>query len=180
MKKNFFSMMIGVMAICVMVFVMASVAAAADETTAAPEKQAVAVEPLKKAPAPKGMLDGKHFVGEMAAEGKTTGDPETIIFRSGTFHSKACDAYGFTPAPYVTTPGEGGAITFTAECTSPKAGKMQWEGTVKGDALEATATMIQEGKEPTKMWAKGTMQKMMHEGKGAKTSAAKGTTKKTK
>jgi hypothetical protein len=107
----------------------------------------------------KGLLDGKHFIGEIGKEGATTGDKESISFRHGTFHSSACDPMGFTPAAYTAKAEEGGVVKFTATCTSPTSGKMEWNGTVKGETLEATATNVQEGKDPAKMWAKASLEK---------------------
>ena len=126
-------------------------------STAKPEK-------MEKKSMSKGLLDGKEFVGT-AGPVDSTGSKETITFMHGKFHSVACDAYGFTPAPYTATANSDGSISFSATCTSPKMGKMEWTGTVTGDNLDATAVNTMEGKDPMKMWAKGTMEAMPAMGK---------------
>jgi|WetSurMetagenome_2_1015567.scaffolds.fasta_scaffold118498_1 hypothetical protein len=154
----------------IMVFIVAAVAVgwmgsavlAQDQPPAGAKQKAP--EGAQKMEAKKEILDGKKFMGEMGATGQTTGDKETIVFHSGMFHSMACDAKGFKPAPYTATK-EGDAISFTATCTSPTAGKLDWKGTVKGEELDATATLTQEGKEPVTMWAKGKGGAPMHKGK---------------
>ena len=172
MKKNLFSNLLAVVVVMAFMLVFVGSVYAEDAPAEGAKAAAPKAEAMKK-PAMKGMLDGKHFSGEVGSEGKTTGDKETIVFKNGMFHSMACDPMGFTPAPYTATAGEGGVINFSATCTSPKSGTMSWSGTVKGDMIEASVTMTQEGKDPQKMWAKGMMGKMEH--KMGKTAAkAKG------
>jgi len=176
MRKELSSKWLVALTALMFVFALA-VAAFGQDATKAQEKPKTAEMP-KKVEGPKGLLDGKHFVGQIGQEGKTTGDKETITFRRGTFHSAACDTNGFTPAAYTATE-EAGVIKFTATSTSAKNGKMEWSGTVKGDELDATAKMVQEGKEPVNIWAKGTAAKMEHmEHKGGKMPKASGATKK--
>ena len=85
-----------------------------------------------------GVLDGKVFVGDLVKKGEQTGDKDELIFKEGTFRSSACDARGFVAAPY-TTESEGDAITFQAEASNDKGEKMAWNGTVKGETVEAKA-----------------------------------------
>jgi hypothetical protein len=96
-------------------------------------------------------LDGRSFDGVFLAKGKTKGDADTLTFKNGRFHSSACDQYGYSDASYKATP-EGDAIRFEAETVSAKYGKLRWAGFVRGDKLDATVMMIQEGKAPVENW----------------------------
>jgi hypothetical protein len=96
-------------------------------------------------------LDGRRFEGVFLPRGKTSGDADTLLFQGGRFHSRACDRYGYADAPYRVAPA-GDAIAFEAETESPKYGKLVWRGVVRGDTLNATATMVREGKPPVEHW----------------------------
>jgi hypothetical protein len=98
-----------------------------------------------------GALDGKVFDGVFIERGKTRGDADTLTFRDGRFRSSACDAYGYADAAYTARP-EGEAIRFEAETSSPRYGKLRWVGYVRGEKLDATATMIREGRPPVENW----------------------------
>ena len=108
---------------------------------------------------PAGTLDGKTFVAETAAKGKTKGDKDTLTFDKGRVRSTACDAYGFEDAPYVATTAQDGSISWTAETASAKEGKIQWKGSVKGDKLDGTYVWIKAGQAPIEYWMKGTAKK---------------------
>ncbi len=96
-------------------------------------------------------LEGRRFEGVFIQRGKTSGDADTLTFSNGRFRSSACDRYGYSDATYrVTMQGE--AIAFEAETESPKYGKLQWKGVVRGDRLDATALMQQSGKPPIENW----------------------------
>jgi len=182
MKHNLLTRIVMVMT-AVMFIVAFAGAAFADEAKKMEMKadpKTKHAESAKASAEPKGLLDGKHFAGEMGKEGATTGDKELITFKRGTFHSTACDANGFTAAPYTATEAAG-VVNFSATCTSPKMGTLEWSGTVKGDELNATATLAaQEGKEPMTMWAKCTKAKMEHmEHKGTGEMKKTGATTKT-
>lgn len=82
-------------------------------------------------------LDGKTFSGELVKKGKTRGDKDELIFKDGRFRSAACDPYGFGDAPYTATVN-GDTTSFEAQTESAKYGTMKWQGTAKGDTLEAT------------------------------------------
>jgi hypothetical protein len=97
-------------------------------------------------------LDGKAFEGVFIERGKTRGDADTLIFKDGRFRSTACDKYGYGDAPYRVVAAEGGAIRFEAITESPKYGKLEWSGVIRGDKLDATATMRQAGKAPVENW----------------------------
>jgi len=96
-------------------------------------------------------LDGRRFDGVFIERGKTSGDADTLTFQGGRFRSSACDRYGYSDAAYQAS-AAGDAIAFEAETTSPKYGKLRWRGVVRGDKLDATATMLREGKPPVENW----------------------------
>lgn len=96
-------------------------------------------------------LDGRRFTGVFIQRGKTSGDADTVSFANGRLHSSACDRYGYTDGAYKTG-REGDSITFEAETESRKYGKLLWKGIVRGDRLDATATMLQPGKAPIENW----------------------------
>ncbi len=96
-------------------------------------------------------LDGRRFDGVFLERGKTSGDADTLTFQGGRFRSSACDRYGYSDAPYKAS-AAGDAVAFEAETVSPKYGKLQWKGVVRGDKLDATATSLREGKAPIENW----------------------------
>jgi hypothetical protein len=98
-----------------------------------------------------GPLDGLKFEGVFLERGKTSGDADTLSFQDGRFRSSACDRYGYADAPYKSTP-QGDAVVFEAETQSPRYGRLLWKGTVRAGKLDATATMIREGKPPVENW----------------------------
>jgi hypothetical protein len=109
----------------------------------------------------KGALDGKTYTGKMDdPSDKTKMYDETISFKSGKFHSSACDAYGFGMASY-TTKKEKDITVFTTETTSDKdghTGQLKWRGTIKGNELKATAEMIMDGKSSGTSTVKATLE----------------------
>lgn len=96
-------------------------------------------------------LDGRSFHGVFLERGKTSGDADTIVFKDGRFRSTACDRYGYTDAPYKTV-STGDALRFEAETNSPKYGKLVWNGTIRGNKLDATVMMINGSKKPVENW----------------------------
>lgn len=96
-------------------------------------------------------LDGKRFDGVFLQRGKTSGDADKLTFSGGRFRSRACDRDGYSDAAYRASP-VGDGIAFEAETVSPKYGKLLWKGVVRGDKLDATATMVQDGKAPIENW----------------------------
>lgn len=99
-------------------------------------------------------LDGRRFEGVFIQRGKTSGDADTLTFSNGRFHSSACDRYGYGDAVYAAQ-RQGDSITFEVETESRKYGTLQWKGVVRGDKLDATATMRQAGKAPIEHWVVG-------------------------
>lgn len=104
-------------------------------------------------------LDGKAYEGVFLQRGKTRGDADTVSFRNGRFHSSACDQYGYGDAPYRVVSTDGGVIRFEATTESPKYGKLEWSGAVRGDKLDATAMMLQPGKTPVENWVVAGLEK---------------------
>lgn len=86
---------------------------------------------------PSHLLDGKTFVTQSGEKGKQASNKDTIVFRNGRFLSEGCKPYGFGDAPYQAT-DTGATVQFHAETHSPTHGTMVWDGTVKGDTIEAT------------------------------------------
>ena len=73
------------------------------------------------------------------------------MFKDGRFRSLACDRYGYSDSAYRTV-ALGDAVQFEAETQSPKYGRLVWKGVVRGGKLDATATMVQQGKSPVENW----------------------------
>ncbi len=110
------------------------------ETKPAPQAKA---EEAKK-PVTPGPLDGKSFVGEIAAKGQKA-NADTFLFKDGRFRSTACDKFGFKDAAY-TTSGEGKIMRFRATTVNPSGAKMEWDGMIQGAKLEGTAVLNEQGK----------------------------------
>ena len=97
------------------------------------------------------MLDGRNFVGIVLECGKTAGDADTIIFKDGRFRSTACDRYDYGDGAYTASAADG-AVSFAAQTESPKYGKLLWRGVVRGRRLDATLTMVRDGKTLGEKW----------------------------
>ena len=89
------------------------------------------------------LLDGKTFVTQTGEKGKKADHEDIISFRDGRFISEGCVKYGFEEKSFMAS-ADGDAIRFHAENVSPKLGIMLWEGTVKGDVIEAASTWIRD------------------------------------
>lgn len=90
-----------------------------------------------------GMLDDRIFVGSTGDKGKEASEADELRFTNGKFRSVDCDQWGFGDAPY-TAGTDGDLIKFSAVTVSPEHGKIAWNGTVKGDTLEATYVWTKE------------------------------------
>ena len=130
-----------------------------------PALHSVAGETAGKGTPGMGALDGKVFVMETGDTGKKANGKDTVTFRTGKFHSQGCDQYGFGDAVY-TTATQGDTVTFAAETTSPKSGKIQWEGTVRGDKIDVryvwsdAAHWYKPNPKPLEKWGKGELKKV--------------------
>jgi hypothetical protein len=96
-------------------------------------------------------LDGRKFVGVVLECGKTEGDADTLTFKDGRFRSDACDRYEYGDGSYTVTAADG-AVSFAAQTESPKYGKLVWQGVVRGKRLDASFTMVRDGKTLGEKW----------------------------
>lgn len=89
------------------------------------------------------LLDGQVFDGPTGAEGKDTNHIDHVVFENGRFLSEGCARWGFGHADYQAWP-EGDAIRFRAVTESPTHGRLAWDGTVRGDRIQATFVWTKE------------------------------------
>ena len=75
------------------------------------------------------LLDGKVFTTML--DGKS----DVLTFQDGTFHSSACDEWGFGKGNYSTKTSTDG-ISFMTVTTSVKDGKMVWRGMIRGETIQ--------------------------------------------
>jgi hypothetical protein len=89
------------------------------------------------------LLDGKVFLVKSGEQGKEASHHnDYLIFRDGMFTSSDCAVVlDFRESTYSATTQVGG-IRFRAQSTSPAHGTMIWDGTVRGDVMDATARWI--------------------------------------
>lgn len=97
------------------------------------------------------LLDGRRFEGVVLERGKTAGDADTLTFGRGRFRSSACDRYGYGDGSYRARAARDG-LTFEAETQSTQYGKLRWAGTVRGEKLDGTLTMVRDGKPEGEKW----------------------------
>jgi hypothetical protein len=89
-------------------------------------------------------LDGTTWIVKTGEKGKPLSDKDTLTFKSGMFHSAACDAYGFGDAKYKLD----AAMGFDADTDSKKEGHIHWNGFVKGDHVKGTFVWSKAGQKP--------------------------------
>ena len=82
-------------------------------------------------------LDGMRFVGPTGAAGKGADHEDVVVFADGMFRSAQCEKFGFGASSYTATDRDG-VVHFTAATTSPTSGKLEWQGRIDGDSVEAT------------------------------------------
>jgi len=89
------------------------------------------------------LLDGKTFLVKSGEQGKEASHHDDyLIFRDGMFVSTDCgELLDFRESTY-TAATQGDGIRFRAQTTSPTHGTMIWDGTVRGDVMDATARWI--------------------------------------
>jgi len=89
------------------------------------------------------LLDGKTFLVKSGEHGKKAyHHADYLIFRDGTFVSTNCgELTDFRESTYSATTERDG-IRFRAETTSPTHGTMIWDGTLRGDVMDASARWI--------------------------------------
>ena len=99
---------------------------------------ALAAPALAMAGADAPAIDGKTYTGTLTKQGETQGDPDDFVFKDGKFISTACAGFGFKPAAY-TTQQDGKRLQFSATSETDNGVRMQWQGTIVDEHLEATA-----------------------------------------
>jgi hypothetical protein len=98
-------------------------------------------------------LDGHTY--EIQFQEKSGGAPtkDTLLFRNGRFRSTACEPYGFGAASY----GAHDPATFSAQVQSKKEGRIEWHGTLRGEAVEGSFVWSKPGKAPIEYTFKGSV-----------------------
>jgi hypothetical protein len=99
-------------------------------------------------------LDGKVFQIQLEGEDDKV-IPSQLSFRDGKMESSACKEHGFQAVPYTVTPGEDGTLKFSATATAGAATN-RWNGVIRGNTIEGTASMQQPGKDACECEFKGT------------------------
>jgi len=122
-----------------------------NRTTATAAAVAFAAASVFPAFAETNALDGRSFEGVFIQKGKTAGDADTLSFSNGRFRSSACDRYGYSDAAYRTA-SAGDSTRFEAVTESPKYGRLVWHGEIRGNKLDATATMVRDGSSNVENW----------------------------
>ncbi|OGP32820.1 MAG: hypothetical protein A2X88_07095 [Deltaproteobacteria bacterium GWC2_65_14] len=90
------------------------------------------------------LLDGKTFHVKAGEQGKGADHDDYLIFQDGMFTSSGCvESWNFRNAAYSATAEDGG-IRFLAQLVSTTHGTLTWDGTVRGDAVDATARWVHE------------------------------------
>ena len=109
-------------------------------------------------------LDGKTYTVELTQQGgKKTPKPisDELNFKSDKFKSKAMfEESQFTPAAYtvtVDTTESPKAVAFDCESKNNDDEILHWVGTVKGEAIEGTATLSKKGKTKKEYAFSGTL-----------------------
>ncbi|MBP7147937.1 MAG: hypothetical protein KBD01_10360 [Acidobacteria bacterium] len=102
-----------------------------------------------------GPLDGSQFKGELGQQGQGKLADEVVSFRDGKLHSVALESYSFWDAEYKATT-EGGTTKFEATSISPREGRVQWKGSISGNALEAKLVWTHGTKTPQEYYVKAT------------------------
>ena len=108
------------------------------------------------------LLDGKTFVGPTGEKGKEAEAEDELRFENGMLVSVGCADWGFGASSYQTKVA-GDTINFSSEMTSAKHGKIVWNGTVKGDTINATYVWTKKRwywkDAHQEKWLKGTVKK---------------------
>ena len=104
-------------------------------------------------------LDGMRFVGPTGEKGEAAYGDEELSFYDGKLYSVDCARWGFGEGQ-VTTRVRDDGIHFEAETRSEKYGRIEWNGVVRGDHIEAVYTWRKEGwfvKTVREYWFEGTL-----------------------
>jgi hypothetical protein len=90
-------------------------------------------------------LDGKSYDVTLDVPGEKA-EKDTLNFEGGKFESTACTPLGFPKWTAYSARAEGEGTSFHAVTRHPSGTTMDWNGTVKGDAIEGVATRTMDGK----------------------------------
>jgi hypothetical protein len=102
-------------------------------------------QPSSPAAAPNIALDGRSFEVTLDIP-DATAVTDTLRFVGGKFESTACTALGFPEwSDYEARPA-GDAVAFHVLATHPSGTTMDWNGNVRGDAVDGTANRTVNGK----------------------------------
>jgi hypothetical protein len=100
--------------------------------------------PTMTAGIPETSLEGRSFDVTLDAPDGATKD--TLRFAQGKFESTTCTPMGFAQWTDYATNMEAGATKFRVVTRHPQGTQIAWEGTVRGEAIEGTATRTMNGK----------------------------------
>jgi hypothetical protein len=106
------------------------------------------------------LLDGKVFIVDIGDKGRPADNiGDVLTFRDGTFHSSACNEWGYGPGSYRSV-RNGSRIQFDAESVSANDGRLVWRGVIEGGFAEGTQTYYRKpsffrpNPAPTERWFK--------------------------
>ena len=88
-------------------------------------------------------IDDRRFVGPMGVVGEPDPSQDEFIFKDGTFVSRSCLDWGFSPAPYWVRK-EADGLHFLAELTSPDHGQMRYQGVFDGQQIKGSVVWKKE------------------------------------
>ena len=94
--------------------------------------------------AQEGLLDDKVFMGRYKEKHISAVNEEKLTFMNGELHSMVYARRGFTKSGYEAVAKHDG-IHFEAVSNSPKQGKIDWRGIVRGDSIVVHYQWKQEG-----------------------------------
>jgi hypothetical protein len=107
-------------------------------------------------------LAGRRFDTQAGMQGKAAHVPSDILsFAGGLFHSSDCDQYEYGKGRYTSSVEADGSIRFDAVTESPRYGRNEWKGRVRGRNIEGEfvfhrkPTWWRPNPDPLPHWFKG-------------------------
>jgi hypothetical protein len=101
------------------------------------------------------LLDGRSYDVVLEAP-EAPPIKDALHFANGRFESTACTSLGFPKWSEYVAQADGDATTFHGLAKHPSGTTMDWNGSIKGDAVEGTALRTMNGKSDTLKF-KGTL-----------------------